>query len=91
MPHFEPYIPIFSLYPVTVSIIMADPLARAIRTMPEDARLLITAADEAAQQGLATNFPVVDKQIDFVVRMSNEIVRAPYFLITELSINTFLI
>src|ERR1700743_3368908 len=81
MGHFEPLIPLSSLYPACVDIIMADLVAIALRDFPPESRDLILAADEAAQTGLATNFPAADKQVLFLVKTVTVIVRRYFTLI----------
>ena len=80
MGHFEPLIPLSSLYPACVDIIMADLVAIALRDFPPESRDLILAADEAAQTGLATNFPAADKQVLFLVKTVTVIVRRYFYL-----------
>jgi hypothetical protein len=75
MRHFEPYIPLSVSYPITVSLIMADPLAPFINALPRNVGETVRAADDAAQDGLATNYPVADRQIKFLAEKANDVVR----------------
>jgi hypothetical protein len=74
MGSFEPYIPIAVFYPASVSNIMADPLAPFVENLPDNIRDTIQVADDAAQAGLATNYPSAIRQIDFLCEQAREIV-----------------
>ena len=85
MRHFEPYIPLFVLYPLTTAIAMSDSLALLIANFSEDSRDAIQLADDAAQAGLATNYPSADRQVKFSIDQARDIVSRVIFRLLIIS------
>ncbi|KAJ7229934.1 hypothetical protein GGX14DRAFT_553435 [Mycena pura] len=68
---------------------MADPLAPFVDSLPDNIRDTIQVADDAAQAGLATNYPSATRQVNFLCEQARDIPDVAEFMNEAAKISVF--